>query len=217
MNRRALFLASAAAAWAGLSGCNQFQKEDPSKSADKGAKDRGEGVIGADQEISLAYAIELEGESGKLRTVADTFEFRSRDRFRILVRPQFAAHLYLYARGPGQGSFQLLFPDFKENAANPLPVKQQTVVPGKDAWLTMDSRKGLESVVLIAASGEIPQFNTTEKSIGRDAFEERLAQVERGYRPVSARRFVDREWVKLFAAKSGKPVAWIERLPLLHE
>lgn len=216
MNRRSALL-TATAALAGLSGCNQLRKEDPAKTADEGAKDRGEGVIGASEEITLAYAIELEGESGKLRTVADTFEFRSRDRFRILVRPQFAAYLYLYARGPGQGNYQLLFPDFQREAANPVPVKQQTVMPGKDAWLTMDAKKGLESVVLIAANGEIPQFNTTEKSIGRDAFEERLAQVERGCRPVSSRRFVDREWVKLFAAKSGKPVAWIERLPLLHE
>lgn len=219
MNRRALLLFGPALL---LPACKETKKGIIVDGDDRGER-KGDGsdassrsMSDRSQELELAYALEVES-GGGAKTVADTYEFRSKDRFRVLVRPQFDAHVYLWARGPGQDKYKLLFPEFNEETANPLKAKSRLALPGRDAWLKMDSKKGLEAVVLIAADRAIPEFNTTEKAIGRDEFEERLAQVERIYRARSSRRFVKDEWVTLYAARGGKGTAWIERLPLLHD
>jgi hypothetical protein len=79
----------------------------------------------------------------------------------------------------------------------------------------LDNRPGIENVVLIASAMPLVEFNTPEQTIPRDECEDRIALLERDFRPSSSRRFEDKDWTKLFAAK-GERTAILLRLPLDH-
>jgi hypothetical protein len=166
-------------------------------------------------ELQLDYAILLK-DSGGAKRINEKYHFQNGDRFQLELRPAFAAHVYLLNRGPKQGSDQFLYPSPKISIENPLEPNKAITLPGGDEWFTIDSQAGVENVTLIAADHPVVEFNTPERSIARDEFENRLSLIERDYRPTSSRRFEDKEWVKLFAAGDPRTVI-VMRLPLDHQ
>jgi hypothetical protein len=165
-------------------------------------------------ELELDYAILLE-EHGQPRRITEKHQFHSGDRFRIEVRPAFDAHLYLLNRGSAQDHYSRLFPNSKVAVENPLPARRVVTLPSDRDWYTLDSPQGVENVVLVAAAYAPAELNMPEESMAREEVENRLALLERDYRPSSSRRFEDRDWVKLFASKDAKTVMLL-RIPLEH-
>jgi hypothetical protein len=206
MNRRSLILLPAVA----LAGCKLISKTEK---ADKDAKAQ---PVDRSEELQIAYAIEVETD-GKPKRVREDETFRSGDGFRFIFKPDFKAYVYVLNRGPHEKAYQILFPNSKISIDNPIEPKKEVAIPGGETWLRMDNRKGDEDLVLIASNVQLPDFNTTEKTIDRDTFDERIAHVERRYRPKSSRRFGDGDWVKVFAAGAKQDVAMVLRVPLRHE
>jgi hypothetical protein len=210
MNRRYFFTSISAGAV--LTGCSRKDETSGPPAVDKSG------------ESEIAYAIELDDPAnpGMPMRVREDHEFHSGDRFRFLFQPGFDAYVYLFNRGPGQASYQALFPNPKIAIPNPIPSGKTVTVPAPDmGWLRMDQRKGEENLVLIASVMPLDEMQADASdgqagAIGRDDFESRLAQVERRARPSSSRRFEDKDWVKLFAARDKGDVAIVQRLPLLH-
>ena len=222
MTRRGACLALAGAAM--LTGCEKLGFVTPQSGQSDGKTDgKGDGKAPggppkespqSTAELRLDYAIILDS-NGTTKRVSDKNHFESGDRFRIDVKPSFPAHLYLLNRGPRQANYTFLYPNDKTAWDNPLQPDRIVSLPGGQDWFQMDSKAGVESLTLLAAAFPLEEFNTPEKSIPRDEFEERLALVERDYRPASSRRFEDKDWVKLFAAREAKTVILL-RLPLDH-
>jgi len=192
-----------------LAGCSRF-KEPEKKESNPAPKERSDAAA----ELQLDYRILLD-DNGGARRVDEKYHFHGGDRFRIELRPAFNAHVYIVNRGPRQTSYSFLFPTRKITIENPLPENQAVTLPGGDAWYTLDNRPGIENVVLTASTMPLVEFNTPEQTIPRDECEDRIALLERDYRPSSSRRFEDRDWTKLFAAK-GEKTAILLRLPLDH-
>src|SRR5579863_7721631 len=95
MNRRYFF--SAVSAGALLTGCTRKDETSGPPAVDKSA------------ESEIAYAIELDDSGNPIR-VKEERAFHSGDRFRFIFQPGFDAYAYLFNRGPGQASYQALFP-----------------------------------------------------------------------------------------------------------
>jgi len=197
-----------------LAGCSKVKK-----AADKGGqtgpstgppKERND----SSAELQLDYTILL-SDGGAAKRIDEKYHFHGGDRFRVRLRPAFDAHVYILNRGPRQDSYLFLYPSPKIAAENPLPANKLATFPSADEWFTLDENPGIENVVLIASPTPLVEFNTPERTIPRDECEDRIALVERDYRPTSSRRFEDREWTKLFAARGAK-TAIVLRLPLDH-
>jgi len=202
MNRRYFFTSISAGAV--LSACTRSPESGGPPAVDKSG------------ESEIAYAIELDDSGNPIRVKEDR-AFHSGDRFRFILRPGFDAYVYLFNRGPGQTEFQKLYPSPRIPQHNPIPAGKEVVVPDPDTgWLRMDKSKGEENLVLIASVAALDEMQAPDSTIGRDEFESRLAKVERRYRPSSSRRFEDKDWVKLFAAREKGDLAIVQRLPLLH-
>jgi hypothetical protein len=164
-----------------------------------------------------AYAIELQV-SGNPVQVREDRKFRSGDLFRFVFRPEFDAHVYMVARWPRQANYTVLYPGERASAPNPIPAGEKVTVPNADiGWLHMDNEKGDENLLLIAATSPLAEFAGMATTVEREAFESRLAEVERQHHPASYRRFEDGDWVKLFAAKGKESLAIVLRIPLLHQ
>jgi hypothetical protein len=205
MNRR--YFLNAIAGSLALAGC--ARKPDADETGAPPAVDKS-------AEAEIGYAIELE-DSGTAVRVKEDRRFHSGDRFRFLFRPGFDAHVYLVNRGPGQASYQVLFPSDRIAVRNPIASGKSVTVPDPDTgWLRMDASHGEENLILIAATAPLEEFSGIGADVGRDEFESKLAAVERRYRPNSSRRFEDGDWVKLFAARGRQDLAIVVRLPLLH-
>jgi len=185
----------------------------PKTDTNAAAKRDGNGLAAGD-ELQIDYAIRLD-DGAEGRVVDEKFRFRSGDRFQIQLRPAFAAYLYLFNRSEGQSSCDVLLPQNGEGQRNPIASGQIATIPAPGKWLTMDSHSGLENLVMMASPVAIPDFDTPEQKIPRDECEQRLALVERDFRPSSSRIFKDKDWTKLFAAR-GARTAFVVRLPLDH-
>ena len=193
----------------GLFGCGGREKE---RADAKGAPP----AVDTSAEKEIAYSIELE-QGGELLHVGDDWQFHSGDRFRLLFRPEFDAYVYVVNRGPAQSAYQMLFPNPRIALQNPIPAGKEVRVPDSDtAWLHMDNQPGNENLILIAATTPLTELDGMGPNVDRDDFEARLANVERKRRPSSSRRFEDKNWVKLFAARGKEDLAIVLRLPLLH-
>lgn len=182
----------------------------------RAANDAAPPAVDKSEEAELDYAIELD-DSGHSIRVREDRKFHSGDGFRFLFRPGFNAYVYLVNRGPGQQSYQVLFPSERIGVRNPIGKGRLVTVPDPaTGWLRMDANQGDENLVLIAASVPLEEFTQMPASVGRDEFESRLAAVERRCRSTSSRRFEDGDWVKLFAAGGKRDLAIVVRLPLWH-
>jgi hypothetical protein len=173
-------------------------------------------VVDKSGEAEIAYAIEFQ-RGGEALHVNEDWQFHSGDRFRLLFRPAFGAYIYVVNRGPRQDAYQVLYPSEKISAQNPIPSGKEVKLPDSDTtWLHMDNEQGDENLILVASTVPLPEFDGLPPSVARDEFESRLASVERKHRPSSSRRFEDKDWVKLFAARGKEDLAIVLRLPLLH-
>ena len=203
MTRRDTFSAFASALL--LAGCNKSTPQPENRSPSPAP-------ISTSSELQLDYAILLE--QGSVPTpVAGDHHFRGGDRFRIQLRPQFSAFLYLANRSAGDQDYSFLFPHARIPATNPLEANQTVTLPSEE-WYTLDNRPGLENLVLLAATRPLPDFAVAQP-IPRDDFEARIAVLERDHRPASSRRIEDHDWVRLFASFNEGTVL-VVRLPLDH-
>jgi len=167
-------------------------------------------------EKQIDYSIELE-DGGKAVKVKETRQFRSGERFRFRFKPGFESHIYLLHRGPGESFWSVLFPNRKIDIKNPIHSGTVVTIPDEQTgWLRIDDRKGNEHLVMIAATTPLQEFAVESNRISRDDFEDRIADVERLFRPTSSRRFEDDGWVKLFAAGPADKLAIVLTLPLMH-
>lgn len=207
--RRAFWLA--ASSFAFTAGCNRPQPAPPPAST---GSDRPADGLGLDAELQLDYALIFE-DSGSERRGTEKQRVRAGDRFRLQIKPAFPAHVYLLNRGTSQANYSFLYPHPKIERENPMEAGRAVTLPGGADWYTLDKAPGVENLVLVASPAPLVEFHTPERSIVRDEFESRLALVERDYRPASFRRFEDKDWVKLFAAR-GPKTAIVLRLPLDH-
>ncbi len=209
-------LAAAAGLAAVTTGCTTPGSSKQPDSGKGGGKDGGRPGEGLDMsgELELDYAILLD-DDGAERRIDEKRRLRDNDRFRVQLKPGFAAHVYLLNRGTVQPHYTFLYPNPKISRENPLEAGRAVTLPGGSEWFTLDKASGVENLVLIASPVALVEFNTPERTIPRDECEARLALVERDYRPKSSRRFEDRDWVKLFAARGAK-TAFVLRLPLDH-
>jgi len=179
----------------------------------------GEPVVPAAEksdEKQIDYCIEVEN-AGNPTKVPETREFHSGERFRFRFRPGFESHIYLLNRGAGETSWTVLFPNARIDIKNPIQAGKTVTIPDEQtAWMRIDERKGNEHLVLIAATGPLQEFAVESNAVSRDDFEDRIATIERQYRPTSSRRFEDDGWVKLYAAGPSDKLAIVVNLPLLH-
>jgi len=177
-----------------------------------GACSRREAASGGGAELQLDYAILID--QGEPTPVAGNHHFRSGDRFRVQLRPQFPAYLYLLNRGADANEYSFLYPHDRVAQTNPVGASQTVTLPGGE-WYTLDNRPGLENLVLLASTHAMPDFAGASGPVPRDRFEATLAVLERDHGPVSSRRMEDKHWVKLFATCREDTVL-VVRLPLDH-
>lgn len=190
----------------GLLGCGERGKE-PVAGKEPVEEKSAPAPVDTSAEREVAYAIEIDQSRGPVR-VGEDWRFHSGDRCRILFRPGFDAYVYVVNRGPRQMAYQMLFPSDRIAARNPIPAGSEVRVPGAEtAWLHMDEDAGDENLILIASTAPFAEFDGMAGEVGREDFEAKLAKVERKRRPASSRRFEDKDWVKLFAAR-GKEEIW---------
>lgn len=204
MKRRSLLFASLTGMLA-LTGCSKPQAP-PTTSAP---------AFDNSSERELSYLLERE-DQGKATPVSEDFNFRSGDRFRIRLSPDFPAYVYVANRGAGQSTYQILFPRASDNVRNPLSKGTSVALPGDTEWFRFDESPGNEYFVLIASTVPLPDIEKAGAQIPRDTFESQLAAIERSYRPDSSRRFQDHNWTKFFAARNGA-LAIVVRLALQHQ
>ena len=210
--QRRQFLAAAVSAGLVGSACSR----GVSKTDDRKGEGSSVPQAAKSAEKQLDYCLEVEQQGQPVR-VKETRTFRSGERFRFRFRPGFDSHIYLLNRGPGEDSWSVLFPNAKIAIKNPIhPGSIVTVPDDETGWLRIDNRQGNEHLVLIAATNPLEEFAIASGRISRDDFENKLANIERLYRPASSRRFEDEEWVKLFAAGRSENLAIVLNLPLLH-
>lgn len=171
-------------------------------------------------ELRVDYAIEVEDErtdGGAFRAGKD-FRFRSGDRFRLALRPDFEAHAYLFHRAGGDSSYAQLFPDQRISVRNPLAAHETTQIPDEDRRWSLDTKKGIEHLVLVVSSA--PWDVEEQDSRGRikqEAFERQLAELEMTRRPDSYSSTVEDGWTKLFFDGELRDAATIARVPMTHE
>ena len=170
-----------------------------------------------DGTLVFRYAIELE-DRGELRRVTEDFPFRSGDRFRFVVESGFPAHLYLFNRGAGDRTYTRLFPRDAADDRRALPRGREMRAPPGDGWYRMDTRTGIENLVLVVATAPLGELGM-DLDADRDAnaFEQRLGELERAYRPSRSGREQAGDDVELVADRGVGETALVVRIPLRHE
>jgi hypothetical protein len=213
MDRRQFLTAVAQLVAVAGAGCSRANSKAAGKSAGEGS------AVPPPERTSekqLDYCLELQQQPSEPLRIKETRTFRDGERFRFRFRPGFDAYIYMLNRGPGENTWSVLFPNAKIEVKNPIHPGHAVTVPGETEWLRCDDRRGNEHLVLIAATSPLEEFAIASGRISKNDFEDRLASVERLYRPASSRRFEDDGWVKLFAAGPGTDLAIVLNLPLLH-
>ena len=163
----------------------------------------------------LSYALERQDGSA-VRRVSERASFRSGDRFRLVVEPQVALHVYLFARGQDDTSYRVL--QTRDERREPLAAGTATGVPADgEGWLRFDARPGTDTLVLVASTARVAALDAAGDTVRRDAFEATLGTIERELKPAEFHRTEDPVWIRLSAANGGKPLAVVLRLPLVHK
>lgn len=179
---------------------------------------RSTGRVADPAELELDYSIMIDpGATGAAQpaTVNEKHAFRGGDRFRVQFRPAFPAYLYLLNRGAGESEYSFLYPARQIAVSNPLSAEQSVTLPGDSEWYTLDSRPGIENLVLIAALQPVTELPPPDQKLSRDDGERILAMLERDRRPKTSRRVEDPDHVRLFASRDANSVI-LARLPLEH-
>ena len=164
--------------------------------------------------VTFRYGLEVEDHDGP-QLVDEDFEFRSGDRFRFVVGTESVLYAYLFNRGSGEGSYTQLYPETER--ADALPTDREVTVP-QDGWYRMDAVAGLERMVLVVATEPVDELEfLDERALRADAFDERLGDLERTYRPERFRRRRVDGRVELVAEGLEDIMLVAVRVPLEHE
>ena len=170
-----------------------------------------------DGTLVFRYGIELE-DRGELRRVTEDFPFRSGDRFRFVMESGFRAHLYLFNRGSGDRTYTRLFPRDSADDRRALPPGREMRAPLGDGWYRMDTETGIEQLVLVVATAPLGELGIDlDAGRGANAFEQRLGELERAYRPLRLGRAQAGDDVELVAEHGVGETALVVRIPLRHE
>ena len=170
-----------------------------------------------DGTLVFRYGIELE-DRGELRRVTEDFPFRSGDRFRFILESGFPAHLYLFNRGAGDRTYTRLFPRIAADDRRALMRGRELRVPPGDSWYRMDAETGIEQVVLLVATAPLDELGMDlDAEPDANAFEQRLGELERAYRPSRFAREQAGDDVELVAERGVGETALVVRIPLRHE
>lgn len=165
--------------------------------------------------VTFRYGLELDDRDGP-RLVQEDFAFRSGDRFRFVIESESPVYAWLFNRGSGEESYTQLLPGGTERA-RPLPDDREVVVP-RDGWYRMDRVAGVEQLVLVVATEPVRALESVdEDDLRAAAFEQRLGDLERIYRPDRFRRGRVDDRVELVAEGSDQAIAMVVRIPLEHE
>jgi hypothetical protein len=166
-------------------------------------------------EITLSYAFELQGENQTVSLVAADHVFRSGDRFRVVFKADFNAHVYLFNQNPDDANVQVLYPVAAKTAT--LQANAETRTPGTEGWFRMDPKAGNEVLILVASPNPLPALERTGEAVRRREFDSWLAQTEEGGRPKSQRLFQNSAWCSLMTDASQKALVFVHRIPLRHD
>ena len=165
--------------------------------------------------VTLRYGLELEDRDGP-RLVQEDFAFRSGDRFRFVIESESSVYAYLFNRGTEERSYTQLYPR-ELGRARALPSDREITVPA-DTWYRLDTEAGTEQMVLVIATAPVDELALDdEEDLQAAAFEQRLAELERSYRPERFRRRTVDDRVELVAEGSEDAFAMVVRIPLEHE
>ena len=165
--------------------------------------------------MTIRYGLELEDRDGP-RFVQEDFAFRSGDRFRFVIEAGSSVYAYLFHRGPGERSYMQLYPR-ERGRARALPADREATVPD-DGWYRFDAEVGIEQMVLVVAPEPVDELELAgEGDLRAAVFDERLADLERVYRPERFRRRTVDDRVELVAQGGETGMAMVVRIPLAHE
>ena len=165
--------------------------------------------------VTFRYGLELDDRDGP-RLVQEDFAFRSGDRFRFVIESESPVYAWLFNRGSGEESYTQLLPS-ETARARPLPDDREVVVP-RDGWYRMDADAGVEQLVLVVATEPVRELEfVDEEDLRASAFEQRLGDLERIYRPERFRRGRVDDRIELVAEGPDEAMAMVVRIPLEHE
>jgi hypothetical protein len=171
-------------------------------------------VLPAPQEITLAFSLEAVGDAGAAASLPQDHSFHSGDRFRLVLKPDFEAYVYLFNQNPADPRVAVLYPPSPNAAAVQANVESRA--PNPQGWFRMDDKSGSEVLILVASPKPLPQLNWSDGGLARQDFETWLATAEREGKPKSQQSFVDDNWTKLMAEAQDAAVL-VQRIPLRHE
>jgi len=118
--------------------------------------------------LKTGIVLRTEGPNGQcqFREVAEDFEFRAGDRFRIRVQTNAEGYLYIVARD-GQGSFRLLFPSATTaDATSRLARFESRMIPERD-WFAFDAQAGQERLYVFFNAKPMKEFERLVANPGK--------------------------------------------------
>lgn len=102
----------------------------------------------------------------QFREVAEDFEFRPGDRFRVRIQSNAAGYLYLVARD-GQGNFRLLFPSgTAADATSQINRYETRMIPERD-WFAFDAQAGQERLYVFFNAKPMKEFERLVANPGK--------------------------------------------------
>lgn len=166
-------------------------------------------------EITLAFTLEMLGEHDSVSLVAPDRVFRSGERFRVVLKPDFNAYVYLFNQNPEDARVQILYPVAPKTAV--VQPGSETRAPGDEGWFRMDRKSGSEVLILVASPNPLPELKPVNGTLDRRVFESWLAKTEEEAKPKSQRIYQTATWSNLMADASQTPLVFVHRIPLKHE
>lgn len=156
---------------------------------------------------SMSFGLELL-QPQEVRPVAEGYRFKADDQFRVHLKTDFPAWVYLFNRAEGDDVYSVIYPQAEyEQAA------QQGVllVPASDA-LVMDETPDDEELILVVSTAPWALLKEHSGTIARQQLDEALLKAESELESASWRRFVEGEQVHLKIADLRGELLFVERL-----
>ena len=167
------------------------------------------------REISFAFSLEILGERAAASLVAPDRVLRSGDRFRVVLKPDFEAHVYLFNQNPDEARVHVLYPVAAKTAV--IQPGEEARAPGGEGWFRMDRKPGSEVLIIGASPRPLLEVNWADGTVARRAFDTWLAKTEQDAKPKSQRIFQNAAWSNLMADATQTPLVFVHRVPLKHQ
>jgi len=167
------------------------------------------------REVTFAFTIEMLGEHESVSLVAPDRVFRSGERFRVVLKPDFNAYVCLFNQNPDDARVHVLYPVAEKTAS--IQPGEETRAPGGEGWFRMDRKPGSEVLILVASPNPLPELKWADGTLDRHVFESWLAKTEQDAKPKSQRIYQNATWSNLMADAGQTPLVFVHRVPLKHE